>query len=156
MTFYARMQATAEKLISSKGQDVTLRKASGTAYNPATGTVGVSYTDNVVKAVVTAFKSAEVDGVKVQRGDKRVLMTDEPAIDDLIVGMQQDLKATSIIISHDIQSTLRIANRIAMLHDGKIVESGTPKEFLNSKNPIVQRFLEPALERIAVNGESVL
>lgn len=94
-----------------------------------------------------------------------IMLYDEPttgldpittkAIDDLIVSMQQDLKATSIIISHDIQSTLRIANRIAMLHDGKIVESGTPKEFLNSKNPIVQRFLEPALERIEVNGESV-
>jgi phospholipid/cholesterol/gamma-HCH transport system ATP-binding protein len=93
-----------------------------------------------------------------------IMLYDEPttgldpittkAIDDLIVRMQQELKATSIIISHDIQSTLRIANRIAMLHDGKIVESGSPREFLESQNPIVQNFLGPALERIKVNGET--
>ena len=92
--------------------------------------------------------------------DPEIVLYDEPttgldpvtsrAIDDLIVETQQDLKATSVVISHDIPSTLRIANNIAMLHDGKIVAQGTPKEILNSTNPIVKSFLEPVLSQIKV------
>ncbi|TVQ78797.1 MAG: ABC transporter ATP-binding protein [Bradymonadales bacterium] len=94
--------------------------------------------------------------------DPEIMLYDEPttgldpittkAIDELIVQTQQDLDATSVIISHDIQSTLRIANRIAMLHDGKIVASGSPREFLESEHKVVRDFLTPALERIEING----
>jgi phospholipid/cholesterol/gamma-HCH transport system ATP-binding protein len=93
--------------------------------------------------------------------DPQIVLYDEPttgldpqttrAIDDLIVETQRSLKnGTSIIISHDIPSTLRIANKIAMLHDGKIVETGSPEEILNCKNEVVQTFLEPALMRMSV------
>lgn len=88
MSFYADMQATAKRLITDKGQLVTLRTATGSAYNPATGTVGVTYTDHAdIPAVVTNFKASEVDGVKVVKGDKRVILSNErsPVIDDLIV-----------------------------------------------------------------------
>lgn len=88
--------------------------------------------------------------------DPKIMLYDEPttgldpqttrAVDDLIVETQQRLKGRSIIISHDIPSTLRIANQIAMLHDGKIVEQGTPEEILDSQNPVVSNFIKPALE----------
>ncbi|MBI4365505.1 MAG: ABC transporter ATP-binding protein [Deltaproteobacteria bacterium] len=68
------------------------------------------------------------------------LMTD--AIDKLILGMQQELPVTSIVISHDIQSTFRIADQIAMLSGGRIVEAGPPPVVRASRHEIVRRFLE--------------
>lgn len=68
------------------------------------------------------------------------LMTD--AIDKLILGMQQELHITSIVISHDIQSTFQIADQVAMLNSGRIIEAGPPATFRNSQNEYVQRFLE--------------
>lgn len=68
------------------------------------------------------------------------LMTD--AIDKLIMAMQHERPVTSVVISHDIDSTFRIAQWIAMIHGGRIIEVGTPTQFRNSTNPIVRRFLE--------------
>jgi len=89
--------------------------------------------------------------------DPEVILYDEPttgldpvmakAIDDLIVSTHQRLKATTVIISHDIHSSLRIANKIAMLHDGKVVAEGDPKSFLKSSNRVVTEFFEPVLRR---------
>jgi len=95
--------------------------------------------------------------------DPEIVLYDEPttgldpitsrAIDDLIVETQLNLNATSIVISHDIHSTLRIANIIAMLHDGKIVAKGTPKEILDNPNPIIRSFLEPVLSQIQIGSK---
>ena len=62
-------------------------------------------------------------------------------VDDLIVDMADKLKITSIIISHDIPSAFRIADKIAVLYQGKIIEYGPPKEVLKSKNEYVQKFI---------------
>lgn len=70
------------------------------------------------------------------------------AIDDLIVDTQRHLNGTTIIISHDIRATLRIANKVAMLHDGRIVAEGTPTDMVNSKDPIIRGFIDPGLETI--------
>ena len=68
------------------------------------------------------------------------LMTD--AIDKLILGMQQELPITSVVISHDIQSTFRIADQIAMLSEGKIIAAGPPPVFRQTSDQTVRRFLE--------------
>ncbi len=84
--------------------------------------------------------------------DPEILLFDEPttgldpimtaAIDELILGIQKRLKLTCVIISHDIRSTFKVANKIAMLYKGKIIEEGDPESFHNSENPIVQGFLQ--------------
>jgi phospholipid/cholesterol/gamma-HCH transport system ATP-binding protein len=84
-----------------------------------------------------------------------IILYDEPttgldpisskSIDELIVATQQALRGTTIIISHDIRATLRIADKVAMLHEGRIVAEGTPDDFLVNPNPIVRSFLDPAL-----------
>ncbi len=81
-----------------------------------------------------------------------IILYDEPTtgldpimsttIDNLILSMQQKLKVTSVVISHDIASAFRIADHIAMLHDGKVIESGEPQVFDRSTNPVVREFLE--------------
>jgi len=83
--------------------------------------------------------------------DPKIILFDEPttgldplmcnAIDNLIVEAQRNTKATCVVISHDIESTFRIAHKIAMLYHGKIIESGTPDEIRRSNHPVVQEFI---------------
>lgn len=63
------------------------------------------------------------------------------AIDNLILSMQKELRVTSIVISHDISSAFRVADQIAMIHDGRIVEKSAPDAFRRSSNPVVRAFL---------------
>ncbi len=84
--------------------------------------------------------------------DPKIILFDEPTtgldpirrddIDRLIVKTQQHTNATCLIISHDIDSTFKIAHNVAMLYDGRIIEHGTPEKIKNSKNPAVKNFIE--------------
>lgn len=81
-----------------------------------------------------------------------VILFDEPTsgldpimsanIDNLIVDIQRRLKVTCIVISHDIKSTFRIANKIAMLYEGQIIAEGTPEEMKKLDNPYLKQFIE--------------
>jgi len=80
-----------------------------------------------------------------------IILYDEPstgidpiradAINDLIIQMKEDLGVTSVVITHDMVSAYKIADKIAMLYEGRIIEEGTPDEIKNSKNEIVQQFI---------------
>jgi len=63
-------------------------------------------------------------------------------VDDLIEHLSDKLGVTSIVISHDLRSIFGIADRIAMLYQGKLILDGTQQEFQNSDNPIVQQFIQ--------------
>lgn len=58
-------------------------------------------------------------------------------INELIVKTQQELKATSIVVTHDIISALFVADRLALHKDGKIAYVDTPDQFLNIQDPII-------------------
>jgi phospholipid/cholesterol/gamma-HCH transport system ATP-binding protein len=83
--------------------------------------------------------------------DPEIILYDEPttgvdpimanAINELIKDLQAKLSLTSIAVTHDMTSAYHIADRIAMLYDGKIIEVGTPDEIKNTKNPIVKQFI---------------
>jgi phospholipid/cholesterol/gamma-HCH transport system ATP-binding protein len=85
--------------------------------------------------------------------DPDILLFDEPttgldpimtaSIDQLIMNTQQRFQMTCVVISHDIQSVFRIAHKIAMLYEGRIVEEGVPELFRESKHKIVKDFLSP-------------
>jgi len=85
-----------------------------------------------------------------------ILLFDEPTtgldpvisdiIANLIVEMDERLNTTTVTITHDIKVAFKIADRIAMLHHGRVVEAGTPEEFRASPNPIVQQFIEGRAE----------
>lgn len=68
------------------------------------------------------------------------VMTD--VIDHLILGTQRQLGVTSVVISHDIAATFAIADKIAMLHEGRILLEGPPETFKNAKDPVIRNFLE--------------
>ena len=80
-----------------------------------------------------------------------IILYDEPstgidpiradAINDLIIRMKKELNVSTVIITHDIASAYKVADRIAMLYGGKIIEEGTPEEIEKSKNPVIQQFV---------------
>ncbi len=82
----------------------------------------------------------------------RVLLYDEPTtgldpirsdvINELILKLQQSLRVTSITVTHDMQSAFKIADRIVMIDEGRIVFDGTPKQVQEETNPVVRRFVE--------------
>ena len=81
-----------------------------------------------------------------------IILYDEPTsgldpvmsarINDLIVRMQRELEVTSVVVTHDMSSAYNIADRIAMLYNGKIIVCGTPDEIRKSADPIVKQFVE--------------
>lgn len=84
----------------------------------------------------------------------KIILYDEPttgvdpimgdAVNDLIRELQSKLKTTAVAVTHDMTSAYKIADRIAMLYKGKIIEAGTPDEIKNTKNPIVRQFITGA------------
>jgi phospholipid/cholesterol/gamma-HCH transport system ATP-binding protein len=84
--------------------------------------------------------------------EPEILIYDEPTtgldpiatknVDNMIAETAQRLGVTSIVISHDMASTFRIADRIFMLQGGRIVASGTPEEILASTNEDLRVFVE--------------
>jgi phospholipid/cholesterol/gamma-HCH transport system ATP-binding protein len=87
--------------------------------------------------------------------EPEIMLYDEPTtgLDPITTHMVNDLirdtahknadkKMTSIIISHDIDATLRISDYIAFLEKGRVVEHLPTEEFKDSQNPIIRRFLE--------------
>jgi phospholipid/cholesterol/gamma-HCH transport system ATP-binding protein len=85
----------------------------------------------------------------------KILLYDEPTtgldpitamqINDLIIKIQEELGATSIVVTHDICSTFHVADRIALNHEGQIEYITTKEEFVKSKLPLVQSFLKNSL-----------
>jgi phospholipid/cholesterol/gamma-HCH transport system ATP-binding protein len=85
-----------------------------------------------------------------------IMLYDEPstgidpiradAINDLINRMKRDLSVTSVVITHDMISAYKVADRIAMLYNGKIIEVGSPDEIRNTGNEVVQQFIHGRAE----------
>jgi len=83
--------------------------------------------------------------------EPEIMLYDEPstgidpiradAINDLINKLKNEMGVTSVAITHDMVSSYKIADRIGMLFEGKIIEVGTPEEIKNSKNAIIQQFI---------------
>ncbi len=63
-------------------------------------------------------------------------------INDLIIKLQKELGVTSIVVTHDMPSAFKIADRIAMLNEGKIVFTGTVEDVKNTDHPMVRQFID--------------
>lgn len=69
------------------------------------------------------------------------------SVDEMIHQTWEELGITSVVISHDMQSTFRIGHRVAMLHEGRIRACGTPEELLASADEVVRRFIYAGAEQ---------
>lgn len=81
-----------------------------------------------------------------------IMLYDEPttgvdpitagAVNELIVRMRDAFRITSVVVTHDINSAYRIADRISMLFEGRIIFTGTAGEIRENENPFVRQFIE--------------
>lgn len=88
--------------------------------------------------------------------EPKILLFDEPttgldpvttnAVNQLIFDLSRTLKTTSIVVSHDMQCALAIADKIVVMDQGKIVDSGTPESLKKSQVPLVKEFLAEVME----------
>jgi phospholipid/cholesterol/gamma-HCH transport system ATP-binding protein len=101
--------------------------------------------------------------------DPKILFLDEPTsgldpviaagIDDLVLKIKKAFHTTMVVVSHDVQSGLKIADRIAIFYKGEIVQVGTPDEIQNSSNSYVQQFMNrqpPTEEETGDLAESLM
>jgi len=96
--------------------------------------------------------------------DPECVLYDEPTtgldpimadvINNLIIKLKTELSITSVVVTHDLASAYKVADRIAMLHDGRIIFDGTPQEVRATDEPIVRQFVEGRAEGPAVVGSS--
>jgi phospholipid/cholesterol/gamma-HCH transport system ATP-binding protein len=68
------------------------------------------------------------------------------AIDDLILSTRGERNVTSIVVSHDMGSIYRIANRVLMIYEGAVQAYGTPEEIRETNDPIVRQFITGSVE----------
>jgi phospholipid/cholesterol/gamma-HCH transport system ATP-binding protein len=89
--------------------------------------------------------------------DPQIVLYDEPTtgldpittdyVDGMILNAKRKLGITSMVISHDIASAFRVADRLAVLYDGHLAAEGTPEEVRRSPDPFVQKFLSTWFEK---------
>ena len=84
--------------------------------------------------------------------EPQIVLYDEPttgldpivsdSIDKLMIRVRDHLKVTSIVVTHDMRSARRVANRVVMLHEKKIYATAAPEEFFTSSDPVVRQFVD--------------
>lgn len=120
------------------------------------------------------FKPAQLSGGMKKRAglaraiamDPEILFCDEPSagldpivaagIDNLILKLKKAFPMTIVIVTHELESVYIIADRIAMMHEGKIIAVGTKQELQKSKDPVVQQFLNRQADEEEIDREKHL
>ena len=113
--------------------------------------VGLQNVDDHYPAELSGGMRKRVGLARALAISPEIILYDEPTtgidpimsdvINDLIITLRDRLKVTSIVVTHDMRSAYKVADRIAMLYNGKIIAVGTPEEIKTTKNPYVQQFV---------------
>jgi phospholipid/cholesterol/gamma-HCH transport system ATP-binding protein len=120
------------------------------------GMVGLANIQHLMPAELSGGMKKRVGLARAIAAEPRFLLYDEPTtgldpimadvINDLIISLRVSLGVTSITITHDMASAYKIADSIAMLYKGRIIESGSPDEIRNTANPVVSQFVQGRAE----------
>ncbi len=113
--------------------------------------VGLDGTQNLKPADLSGGMKKRVGLARAVSMNPEIMLYDEPttgldpvrsdSINKLILEIENTLNTTSIVITHDMVSAYRIADRVAMLYNGEIIQVGTVQEIKNTDNPIVRQFI---------------
>ncbi|HEX2952348.1 MAG TPA: ABC transporter ATP-binding protein [Armatimonadota bacterium] len=114
--------------------------------------VGMSGSEDLFPAELSGGMQKRVGIARALVSDPVVLLYDEPTsgldpviaatIDELIVSLRNELGVSEVIVSHDVSSIQRMADRMALLYNGHVQLVGTAKDFHDSQDPVVRQFME--------------
>ncbi len=113
--------------------------------------VGLRGFEDLIPSELSGGMKKRVGLARAIAMDPQIVFYDEPTagldpivaavIGKLILDLSKKLSMTSVVVTHDMKSVMSIADRIAMLYEGKVLESGTPAEIQSTKNEIIQQFI---------------
>ncbi|MHC4549054.1 MAG: ABC transporter ATP-binding protein [Planctomycetota bacterium] len=118
--------------------------------------VGLRDFEHLIPAQLSGGMKKRVGLARAIALDPEIIFYDEPGagldpvmlavIDELITGLGEKLGVASIVVTHEMQSAFRIADRMVLLHGGEILAEGTPHEVKHSKDPLLQQFIQGKAE----------
>lgn len=113
--------------------------------------VGLAGIEELMPSALSGGMKKRVGLARAICNDPAIVLYDEPTtgldpimadgINDLILEMQKRLGVTSITVTHDLKSAYKIADRIAMLYEGRIIGIGTPEEIRDTCDPVIRQFI---------------
>jgi phospholipid/cholesterol/gamma-HCH transport system ATP-binding protein len=116
------------------------------------GMVGMEETRDYMPSELSGGMRKRIGLARALVLEPELILFDEPSagldpvvssvIDELIIALTDKTNATSIIVTHEMDSAFRIATRMAMLYKGKIIEEDRPERFRDSSDPVVSQFVE--------------
>jgi len=118
--------------------------------------VGLQGVENYFPSMLSGGMRKRAGLARAIAMDPQIVFYDEPTagldpvmcavIDMLILDLTKKLNLTSVVVTHNMESVFRIADRVAFLYQGKLLEVSTRQQIKNSKNPIVQQFIKGEIE----------
>lgn len=118
--------------------------------------VGLSGFEKFYPSMLSGGMKKRVGVARAIAMDPEIVFYDEPTagldpvvcavVDQLIVDLTKKLNLTSIVVTHNMESVFRIADRVAMVYKGHVLAVGTPEQIRQSPNEIVQQFINGRIE----------
>ncbi|NOY76967.1 MAG: ABC transporter ATP-binding protein [Calditrichaeota bacterium] len=128
--------------------------------------VGLPGIENLKPAELSGGMKKRVGLARALMMEPEIVLYDEPTtgldpimsdvIDNVVIGFNKNLGITSIVVTHDMKSVYKIADRVAMIQRGVVLFDGTPEELRQTDDPVVRQFIEGKAEGpIKINREII-
>jgi phospholipid/cholesterol/gamma-HCH transport system ATP-binding protein len=120
--------------------------------NEKLGMVEMGGTNHLLPEELSGGMKKRVAVARTLALNPEIILFDEPTVgldpllstnvDELILELKRKVRCTSIVVTHDMITAFRVADRMGMFHEGKMMAIGSPQEFRNSKEKVVQDFID--------------